>query len=108
MADIPHFDYPFRFHGGTAVVNEQDSIDDVAACVTAIVLVPFGTRDDNPIFGIADQTFTHQPLPADDIASEVMEQEPRAEVLIRQHPDVYDALIADINIDVSTREVKSA
>jgi hypothetical protein len=40
MADVPHFALPFRVENGRAVVNDQDTSDDVVTCVVAIMLCP--------------------------------------------------------------------
>ena len=41
-AVIPHFSLPFRFAPPAAAVTEQDSLDEIADCVLAILLCPHG------------------------------------------------------------------
>jgi len=50
----PHFSLPFRFGGlnGGAMMNEQDSGEDIVDCIKVIVAYPIGTRADMPEFGI--------------------------------------------------------
>ena len=55
----PHFSLPLRFGGvnGGAMVNEQDTADDILDCVRAILYWPVGQRDDMPDFGLQDLAF---------------------------------------------------
>jgi len=99
--DVPHFDLPFRLSKTGANVVEQDSIDDVANCVTAIVSTHVGWREEVPTFGVPDYALMIQPLGAPDIDNLVSEQEPRATLTITEHPDQVDPLIDRINIGVS-------
>lgn len=104
MADIPHFALPFRFENGRAVVNEQDSVEDVAACVEAVLRTRPGERDDLPTFGVPDPTFSQAPLSTDALVRQVQAWEPRAEILATDHPDALDAAIQRVQLDVSTQE----
>lgn len=105
MTAIPHFDYPFRFSASTAVVAEQDSLEDVTNCVTAIFKTKIGTRIEVPDFGVPDLTFQKQPIGTADILDSVLQNEPRAVIMLDQHPDKLDSLIADLNVGVSITEV---
>lgn len=102
FVDAPHFDLPFRLDGSSFAVVEQDSIEDVADCVTVIASTPIGWRDEAPTFGIPDPTFLKQPLDAQEIAREIGSQEPRALLIVEERPDLQDELIDRINIGVST------
>lgn len=99
-AGIPHFDMPFRYFGGKPVVNEQDSIEDIAACVYAVLVTPPGTRDEMPDFGFEDPAFSQQPLSSAAMAAQISEWEPRASVLVDVAPDALDAAVANANIHV--------
>lgn len=102
MTDTPHFDLPFRFDSsGHAAVVEQDTLEDVTNCVEAVLRTIKGQRAEAPDFGIDDPTFTDQPINLQAIVEAVLEQEPRANVLITQSPDKFDSLIADLVADVS-------
>jgi phage baseplate assembly protein W len=96
MTDVPHFSLPFRFATPQAAVTEQDSLDEIADCVTAILLCPVGYRVEEPRFGIDDPTFQQQPLDTDAIREAVETWEERAAVTFSQNPDMLDELIADV------------
>lgn len=94
---IPHFDLPFRLDGlGHAKVVDQDTIEDVTNCVAAILHTFKGQRDEVPSFGIDDPTFELQPLDLGAIVDAVIQQEPRAAMMMTQHPDQFNQLVAEI------------
>lgn len=97
---VPHFDLPFRMKGTSFATVEQDSFEDVANCVEAIVRTPYGFRDDNPDFGVDDQTFQVQPLNTELITGQIIHQEPRASIVITQETDLIDSLIDNLKIEV--------
>jgi phage baseplate assembly protein W len=78
VTDIPHFSLPFRFVGGRAAVNEQDSPDDVADCMLAIASYPIGTRVEKPTFGIPDDTFRQKGIDPAALAAAINAWEKRA------------------------------
>ena len=99
MTDVPHFTVPFKFEFGPdgflhAAVNEQDSIEDITACVEAIVRTPIGFRQELPEFGIRDQTFTQGMINSDDVVVSLGQWEPRAEILIEEDASMLDQFIA--------------
>lgn len=105
MSDVntPHFDLPFRWGtDGHPVVVEQDSWDDVANCVLNIMDTTVGRRIESPGFGIADPTFEAQPINLAAITEAVIQQEPRAALLMEQNPDQLDSLIADVLAQLTT------
>jgi phage baseplate assembly protein W len=103
MADIPHFDLPFRFANGAAVAVEQDTTDDVVACVYAILVCPVGYRAELPEFGVEDPTFSEGAPDADAIADAIAQWEPRADTLIASSRDAVDELISYVSIHLATR-----
>lgn len=103
-ADVPHFSLPFRFTNGQAAVNEQDTIDDIADCVEAVLRTPVGSRPEHPLFGIPDQVFQQRPLDVDDIARRVEAWEPRAKVLLEEDSDRFDAAIAEVKATLNEQE----
>lgn len=98
--DIPHFDLPFRLNGKSFGVVEQDTPADIANCVECIIRTPAGFREDSPDFGLEDLVFTNQPINTDRLTSQIVQQEPRAQVFITQQPDIYDALIEYLIVNV--------
>lgn len=100
----PHFDLPFRFTpsgGGGSAVVEQNSFEDIANCVEAIIRTPLGYRDDAPQFGFPDLTLIEQPIISKDVVELVQSQEPRATVLIGEQVDFIDVLIDRLTVEVS-------
>jgi phage baseplate assembly protein W len=86
---------PFRFDRGAAVVAEQDSTDDVVACVISIMLCPLGFRAELPGYGIEDPTFSQGVVQADDLtAAAVLKWEPRADLVGTVRADLVDQLVA--------------
>lgn len=103
---IPHFDLPFRI-GAKAAEVQQDTIEDVTNCVEVCVRTHVGRRKELPHFGIGDLTFRDQPIRMSDVLQSISSNEPRAIVLIDQHPEVLDELIADVRMQTSLREEPS-
>lgn len=104
--DTPHFNLPFRLGAQGADVVEQDTLEDVANCVTAIVSTHIGWRDEVPDFGIPDLSMRKQPIGTSEINSMIASQEPRAVLIINERPGQSDDLIDLINIGVSTVQKK--
>lgn len=98
---VPHFDLPFRLSGTSFAVTEQDSERDIGNCVETIIRTPYGSRDDNPNFGLDDHTFENQPLAKDAIIAQIEDQEPRSTILITETPDKIDRLIDNLKIEVN-------
>lgn len=100
---IPHFAYPLRYVNGSAVVNEQDSLDDIADCVYAICTTHPGDRVELPDFGITDPAFQQVPIDAAALQQQIEEWEPRAQILIDAAPDKYDLSVvnAQVNVEIA-------
>jgi len=103
VTDVPHFSLPFRFATPQAAVNEQDSLEEIADCCFAILVCPVGFRIDEPTFGLPDPTFSMPAPSLNDIRDVIETWEERAGTVLDQHPDVLDALIARVEIDVQVR-----
>jgi hypothetical protein len=99
--DVPHFDLPFQLTANGAVVVEQDTLDDIANCVTAIAVTHIGWRAEVPTFGIPDVTFLRYPIGGEDINNWISNQEPRALLTVEERPDKVDQLMDYINVGVS-------
>jgi phage baseplate assembly protein W len=91
---IPHLALPLRYARGRDVVNEQDSIDDVADCVEAALRTRPGQRAEHPEFGTPDLVFAQQPLDLDDVVAHIAAYEPRVHILAETAPDRLDEAIA--------------
>ena len=103
MADLPHFSIPFRVSNGAAVVIEQDTTDDVVACVIAILLCPRGYRAELPGFGLDDPTFTETAPDVDAIARAIAEWEPRADTVLATSQDELDELVHYVSLLIGKR-----
>lgn len=103
MATIPHFAHPFRYVNGSAVVNEQDSLNDIADCVYAVCVTHPGDRTELPDFGITDPTFQQMPLNTAVLQQQIEVWEPRAQILIDAAPDQYDLSVvnAQVNVEIA-------
>jgi phage baseplate assembly protein W len=100
LVDTPHFALPLRYVNGSAVVNQQDTMDDIADCVEAVCLTTPGDRDEMPDFGIEDPTFDAQPIPLGALLAQITMFEPRATLLASQAPDMLDVAVANISLNV--------
>lgn len=102
---VPHFSLPLRYVNGSALVNEQDSIDDVADCVYAVCVTNPGDRAELPDFGLVDPAFGQEPLIASAAQNQIEQWEPRAQVLVDMAPDRYDQSIvnAQVNVELLTK-----
>jgi phage baseplate assembly protein W len=77
--DTPHFKSPFRIRGATAEYVEQGSIDELIQNCVAILRTPYGSREDEPNFGMAQQEFEDaQHITIHDIEAAIQRDEPRA------------------------------
>lgn len=103
MTDVPHFSLPFRFAHPQAAVSEQDSLDEIADCVYVVLVCPTGFRVELPAFGLPDPAFSMPAPDLDEIRDVIETWEERAGVLLDQQPDVLDALIARIGVNVQVR-----
>jgi phage baseplate assembly protein W len=103
MTDVPHFSLPFRFASPQAAVSEQDSLDEIADCVLAILVTPQGYRVELPAFGIIDPTFSMRNVDLDELRIAVQTWEPRAGTVWSQYPDLIDELLQHVGVNVSVR-----
>jgi phage baseplate assembly protein W len=103
MADVPHFALPFRVANGRAVVNDQDTSDDVVTCVVAIMVCPTGYRAELPEFGIDDPTFREGGPDQEAIATAIQRWEPRADTLLGIAGDALDELAFTVSAFIGTR-----
>lgn len=100
--DTPHLAYPFQLLGGGArvAVVEQDSPEEVAACVELLMRTPPGARIDSPDMGVPEQTFLQGGADLPQIAQLVSQWEPRALTELSQRPDLLDDMLYRVRIDL--------
>jgi phage baseplate assembly protein W len=102
VADTPHFAFPMRrAPNGSVAVVEQETVDEIEACVLAILHTRAGELDDQPDFGISEYTFTQQPISREQVAEEVLRTEERASLLVEEEPDRFDALVDHLTITIA-------
>lgn len=97
MTDVPHFSLPFRFLPRAAVV-EQDSLDEIADCVLALMLYPRGYRVDLPEFGIDDPAFSSPHVDLEALRVAIETWEPRALADLSLEADTLDTLVEHVPI----------
>lgn len=100
MPDVPHFKVPFQLSQGRVVVVEQDTLDEVAQCVAAVLACPEGARLENPDFGTPEYLLTEAPIDVDELVNAVNEHEPRAGVIIEEAPETWDGLVRRVTARV--------
>lgn len=88
------------FYRSSAAVAEQDTFEDIANCVEAIIRTPLGFRDDNLTFGMPGFELMTQPVMSQIITDIVSSQEPRAEIFMEENRNEFDQFIARVIVQV--------
>ncbi len=90
---IPHFNVPFSMvvTGPTsgAVVVEQDTLEEVLACVNTVAECTIGQCPTLPFFGRPDLTFSQAPVNTRELVAAIQRWEPRA------NEDAVSGLLTD-------------
>jgi len=83
LVKVPQFAVPFRVENGDVVEVEQGSVEEIQACVEAVLHTLVGSRIDEPDFGIPDESFSQLgPNPsAESYLAAVEAAEPRAHLI---------------------------
>lgn len=94
----PHYAMPFRLGSinGAAIVNEQDSSEDIINCIEAIIAFPIGSREELPEFGIPDILFreiTESQVP--ELQEAIARWETRIDLIASEEP-TFDDMIRHI------------
>ena len=96
---VPHLMFPPQIGGdGHLSAVEQDSVEDIMACVFVALKTPLGTRLYVPNFGVNDYTFNQAPLSIPRALAEVQQSEPRA--IVNLEEQVVD-LVVEMTAGVS-------
>lgn len=99
---VPHLAFPFRMMaGGSVSVVEQDSLEEIGQCVEVFLRTTQGERIEIPEYGIGDPVFDVN-LDTEAIISDLLEWEPRAEVLMSEAFDPEDELTRIVRARVTT------
>lgn len=81
--ETPHLRFPLEVLDGRVRVVEQNSIQEVTQCVLACLSTPYGSRQDDPEYGVEAGLFSKQSAHVDitPILAAVEEAEPRARLI---------------------------
>jgi phage baseplate assembly protein W len=110
---VPKFKIPLTmiFKNGRRQFDtvEQDSQEEIEACVENVLLTPLGSRNWQPEYGISDQTFNERDATtgggADlhEIQNAISLYEPRAEYLLERDPTLLYQWQEDIDLILRNR-----
>jgi phage baseplate assembly protein W len=102
--DTPQISLPFEIlPNGRVREVEQDSLDEIAMAVEAILRYPVGYREELPDFGIPDLTFrTDRQEVSNLLLTYVSRWEPRARILVEQRPTQWDEMVQEYVLTVTT------
>jgi phage baseplate assembly protein W len=86
MAKIrtPKFKVPFEIEGASAKYVEQDSTDEIAQCVDAVIRTKRGELVDEPEFGRPDLVFSEGDVDTVALSLLINEWEPRASFAVSE------------------------
>lgn len=88
-----HFALPFELNGASFATVEQDSEEDITACIVGILRSRIGYRDDGPEFGISDPTFLQGGANLEVLRAIIDTFEPRAERVLSRDPALLARLV---------------
>jgi phage baseplate assembly protein W len=102
MPLIPKLRVPLEVSGTGFRTVEQDSDEEIAACVYALLATPRGSRLEEPDYGIEDPSFEQLPLEAAETEwlDQISAWEPRAAVKTSQE---IEELVDNIVVEVGAR-----
>lgn len=100
MTETPKLKVPFAPVQGRFPVVEQDSVDEVVQCVFAVLATEIDQRQEEPEFGIEDQTFLQGGADLPALQAAVARWEPRAEMLLDED---WDDLLEKVRAQVGVR-----
>lgn len=100
MASVPKLRVPFGPVGRHIPVVEQDSVEEIAQCVFAVLATEEGSRNEEPEFGISDPTFRQLGADLEALQGAVERWEPRADLLLE---DDWEDLIERVRASVAIR-----
>lgn len=100
--DVPHFSFPFRLDGDHVAVDEQNTSDEIMACVSVIARCPVGFRDERPDYGWPFPEFRNVPVQPGPLEVALMRLEPRAQYAFHEYADVLSAAVRHLEVAVGT------
>ena len=102
--DTPKISFPLRLraNGASAVVVEQDSIDEIMDCVEVLLSTEEGSREEAPAYGIDDLTFRMGGVDQELVMATIAKWEPRAETILEA--DEIEQFIQRVRLKVMVRD----
>lgn len=101
MTDIPKIAFPVRFSNGRMVANEQDSDAEIAGCIETNLRTLKGQRIERPDFGMNDLVMSEiSGAVAPDYYSDIIAQEPRANVYVEEDRTEIDDLALSVRVSM--------
>lgn len=86
--------------GATPVYVEQGTLDELVQNAVVILRTPFGSREDEPSFGLIQQEFEDvQSITTHDIENALMRDEPRARALTTAQ---LKELVREVQVQLQT------
>jgi phage baseplate assembly protein W len=81
---VPKLAFPFRLSasGKRALCVEQDSVEEIVACVEVLLRTELGSRVEAPTYGISDQAFRQGGASLNEIRNAIAMWESRADVTL--------------------------
>jgi phage baseplate assembly protein W len=99
MADLPHFQYPFRRGpDGKVAVVEQDTVEHVDSCLNVIIRCPLGFRDALPEFGWPFPEFSNMPIDPAGLKRALQIWEERARVNVDVYQDAAELAVEHMSV----------
>jgi phage baseplate assembly protein W len=96
---IPKLRIPLRVENGRMALVEQDSPDNIAACVYAILAYERGSRIEDPEFGVENPSFSQFPFDDREWLEQIARYEPRASVETQQEiEDTIGAILVEVGL----------
>lgn len=98
MPNVPRLNFPVAIDPVTGHLAEveQDSPDDLVACVEVVCRTVIGERDEHPDLGITELALSRIPVDLDRLTNEIVSSEPRARVLLAQDPALFDETVQTV------------
>lgn len=94
---VPKLRIPFEVGPRGAKTVEQDTPQEIAQCVYAILATQPGERTELPEFGFASQLFRQGGVDLEELRQAVEEWEPRAEILTESE---FEGLVQLVKVTV--------
>src|SRR4051812_1896682 len=105
MARIEHISFPLRLSGGRFAVVEEDSPEEVAQRVWALLRTPRGMREDNPDLGIPFPGFRRGGTDLTEIARQIDQyaaDEGTLDAVVSEDPAALADALAEVEVALGT------